>query len=218
MAAFICAATSGGCMSFQRIQSKKLSGQERFVSTGTRQFTVLDFWQYAFSILNDNVLRGRLAEFLVEAALKDIKDIGVRSSWGDWDVDDFDGTKIEVKCAAYIQDWDQNDYSNIVFGRLKGKEVYYSNAVKSFKELAALNYKADIYVLALQHHKEHSSFDILDMQQWSFYVLSREAIARITNNGKSVSLAKLMSNGVLPVTFENIQQAIEEIKASPSLE
>lgn len=201
-------------MSFQRIQPQKLSGQERFVATGNKQFTALDFWQYAFSALNDNVLRGRLAEFLVEIALKELDDIGVRSSWGDWDVEDFDGTKIEVKCAAYIQDWDQNDYSNIKFGRLKGKEVYYSEAVKSFKELAALNYKADIYVLALQHHKEHASFDILDMKQWSFYVLSRESIAVLTNNGMSISLSKLISNDVAPVNFENIRQAVEELKTA----
>lgn len=199
-------------MSFQRIKPKKLTGQELFVATGSKQFTVLEFWQYAFSTLNDNVLRGRLAEFLVEAALKDVRDIDVRSSWGDWDVEDFDGTRIEVKCAAYIQDWDQSDYSNIVFGRLKSKEVYYSEAVKSFSDLAAINYKADIYILALQHHKEHSSFDILDMQQWSFYVLSRETVANITNNGMSVSLAKLINNDVSPVFFKDIRTMVEKIK------
>lgn len=199
-------------MSFPRIQPKKLTGQEHFVATGAKQFTVLDFWQYAFSILNDNVLRGRLAEFLVEAALKDMEDIGVRSSWGDWDVEDFDGTKIEVKCAAYIQDWDQADYSNIIFGRLKGKEVYYSEAVKSFKDLAAANYKADIYVLALQHHKEHASFDILDMNQWSFYILTRDRIAEITNNGMTVSIAKLQNNSVDPVAFTDIQHTINSLK------
>lgn len=201
-------------MSFQRIKPKKLTGQELFVATGNKQFTVLEFWQYAFSALNDNVLRGRLAEFLVEVALKDTKDIGVRSSWGDWDVEDFDGTKIEVKCAAYIQDWDQNDYSNIIFGRLKGKEVYYSEAVKSFRELTAASYKADIYVLALQHHKEHASFDVLDMRQWSFYVLSRETVAHITNNGMSVSLAKLINSDASPVSFEGIRTSVEEIKTA----
>jgi hypothetical protein len=199
-------------MLYKRIQPKKLTGAELFVSTGSKRFTVLDFWQYAFSVLNDNILRGRLAEFLVEAALKDLPDIGVRTSWGDFDVEDFDGTKIEVKCSAYIQDYDQNDFSNIRFSGLKAKEVYYSDAVKPYKDLAALAYKADIYVLVLQHHKEHLSFDILDMNQWSFYILTRDCIARVANNGMSVGMGRLIEHEVTPVAFENIQAIVQGLK------
>ena len=200
-------------MPYQRIAPKKLTGQEPFINTGSKAFTVLDFWQYAFSILNSNVLRGALAEFLVENALKDLEDIQIRSPWGDWDVEDTDGTKIEVKCGAYIQDWDQNDFTKVVFSGLKAKEVYYSEAVKSHKDLATVAaYKADIYVLALQHHKEHASFDILDMQQWSFYVLSRDQISSITNNGSSVSILRLEKHGIQAVPFEGIRQKIEALE------
>jgi hypothetical protein len=199
-------------MPYKRIQPTKLSGDETFTTTGSKQFTVLDFWQYSFSVLNDNILRGRLAEFLVEAALKDLSDIGVRTSWGDFDVEDFDGTKIEVKCSAYIQDYDQNDFSNIRFGGLKAKEVYYSGAVKPYGDLAELAYKADIYVLALQHHKEHSSFDILDMRQWSFYILTRSRIAQIASDGKSVSIGRLIEHDVIPVAFTDISATIRGLK------
>src|SRR4051812_35112848 len=141
-------------MPYKRITPIKLTGQEPFINTHGKHFTVLNFWQYAFSILNSNVLRGALAEFLVENALKDLPDIDIRSPWGDWDVLAPGNTKIEVKCCSYIQDWDQNDYSKVVFSGLKAKGVYYSEAVQSYKDVSAeATYKADIYVLALLHHK-----------------------------------------------------------------
>jgi hypothetical protein len=201
-------------MSYKRIQPTKLSGNETFTATGSKQFTVLDFWRYSFSVLNDNILRGRLAEFLVEAALKDLPDVGVRTSWGDFDVEDFDGTKIEVKCSAYIQDYDQDDFSSIRFSGLKAKEVYYSGAVKPYSDLFELAYKADVYVLALQHHKEHSSFDILDMNQWSFYILTRSRIAQIASDSKSVSMGRLIEHDVVPVAFTDISATIRGMKVA----
>src|SRR3982751_3188147 len=109
-------------MSSNHKQLQKLSGKEVFINIGEKCLTVLDFWQYAFSTLGDNILRGKLAEFLVEVALKDLKDVGISASWADWDIKDFDGTKIEVKCSAYIQNWDQSSYSQIRFTRLQAKE------------------------------------------------------------------------------------------------
>lgn len=198
---------------YTRIESKKLTGQELFINTGLKKFAVLDFWQYAFSILNDNILRGKLAEFLVEVALKDLDDVGIRGTWGDFDVEDFDGTKIEVKCSAYIQDYDQEDYSQVKFSGLKAKQVYYSKAVHEYRELAAADYKADMYILILQHHKDHSTYDILDMNQWSFYVLTRARISEITKNGKSVSVKKLTEHGILPVSFEALHKTVDDLKS-----
>jgi hypothetical protein len=85
----------------------KLTGKETFKNTGTKKFSILEFWQYGFSNLNSNVMRGVLAEFIVESALKNNMEIETRSPWGNYDVF-YLGKKIEVKCSAYIQDWDQN--------------------------------------------------------------------------------------------------------------
>ncbi len=204
---------SGGGMPYKRITPKKLTGQEPFINTGSKQFTVLDFWQYAFSALNSNVLRGALAEFLIENALKDPQDIDVRSPWGDWDVMTPDDTKLEVKCCAYIQDWDQTDYSKIVFSGLKAKGVYYSEAVKSYKDIPTeATYKADIYVLALLHHKDHATLDLLDLNQWSFYVLPRQQVFEITNNGSSISMYKLLKNEIEPCKFVELQNKINTLQ------
>ena len=194
---------------YKRIPVSKLTGSEQFKNVGQKKFSVLEFWQYGFSSLNSNVLRGALAEFIVENALKDNMEIEVRSPWGDYDVL-YKGKKIEVKCCSYIQDWDQTKLSTIQWSGLKAKELYYSEAVTKLSELNKLvDYKSDIYVLALFKHQDHATLDILDMDQWCFYVLSKEKLREISKDRSSVSLVLLKNSNIEPVSFEDIQNAIE---------
>ena len=194
---------------YKRIPVSKLTGSEQFKNVGQKKFSVLEFWQYGFSSLNSNVLRGALAEFIVENALKDNMEIEVRSPWGDYDVL-YKGKKIEVKCCSYIQDWDQTKLSTIQWSGLKAKELYYSEAVTKLSELNKLvDYKSDIYVLALFKHQDHATLDILDMDQWCFYVLSKEKLREISKDRSSVSLVLLKKSNIEPVSFEDIQNAIE---------
>jgi hypothetical protein len=163
----------------KRLPVKKLIGTEEFKNTGSKKISVVEFWRYGFSNLHSNTLRGVLAEFLVENALKEHEQITVRNPWGDWDVTTPTGGKVEVKCSAYIQDWDQHGYSRIVWSGLKAKSLYYSSAVSGIKRESTMDYKADAYVLALFKHKEQETLDILDLDQWCFWVLSKERIKEI---------------------------------------
>jgi len=138
----------------KRIPVRKLTGNEIFKNAGNRKFSVLEFWRYGFSNLSSNVLRGALAEFVVENALRESTQIDVRNPWADYDVVAKDGRKIEVKCCSYIQDWDQNDFSRIVWTGLKAKELYWSEAVSKHKGLKSADYKSDVYILALLKHKD----------------------------------------------------------------
>lgn len=194
---------------YKRIPVSKLTGSEQFKNVGNKKFSVLEFWQYGFSSLNSNVLRGALAEFIVENALKDSIEIEVRSPWEDYDVL-YKGKKIEVKCCSYIQDWDQVKFSTIQWSGLKAKELYYSEAVTKLSELSKLaDYKSDIYILALFKHQDHATLDILDMDQWCFYVLTKERLREISKNRSSVSLSLLNKNNIDPVSFKDIQHSIE---------
>ena len=194
---------------YKKIPVRKLTGFEEFKNVGSQSFSVLEFWQYGFSSLNSNVLRGALAEFIVENALQDNKgDIDVRSPWGDYDVL-YKNKKIEVKCCSYIQDWDQNNYSLIKWSGLKAKELYYSDAVQKKSEMMkTVAYKSDIYVLALFKHQDHATLDILDMDQWCFYVLPKEEIKHITKDGNSISLQRLNKHNISPNSFNEIKQTI----------
>lgn len=184
----------------------KLTGSEQFINTG-KQFSVLDFWQYGFSNLNSNVLRGALAEFLVEQALKETDDIELRSPWGDFDVS-YQGKKIEVKCCSYLQDWDQNGLSKVIWSGLKARELYYNDAVGKQSNKEA-DYKSDIYVLSLLHHQETETLDILNMDQWSFYILSKDEVKEITKNGNSVSLIRLEKHSKPRYSFAELQPIIK---------
>ncbi len=195
---------------YKRIPVKKLTGEEEFKNVGNKKFSVLEFWRYGFSNLNSNVLRGALAEFIVENALRKNDQIGVRNPWGDFDVLSTNNKKIEVKCSSYIQDWDQEDYSKIVWAGLKAKDLYWSSAVGNFPTKSE-DYKSDIYVLALLKHKDHATLDILDMNQWCFYVLTKDKMREITKNGKSVSLVKLQKFNIKPATFDDLNNAIDNL-------
>ena len=193
---------------YKRIPVKKLSGKEIFKNARDKKFSALEFWQYGFSNLNSNVIRGALAEFLVENALKDKADIPIRNPWGDYDVITKDGKRIEVKCASYLQDWDQKELSRIVWSGLKAKTLYWSSAVNESLPSAPADYKAEIYILVLLKHQDPETFDIFDMNQWCFYVLSRDKIKEITNNGGSVSLARLEKLKIEPLRFEDVSDVV----------
>lgn len=197
---------------YKKLPVRKLTGSEVFKNSGPKSFNVLEFWQYGFSSLNSNVLRGALAEFLVENALKQNKEIDVRSPWGDYDVL-YQDKKIEVKCCSYIQDWDQNQFSKILWSGLKATELYYSDAVKKLSEVKkTAEYKSDIYVLALFKHQDHATLNILDMGQWCFYVLSKDRIREISKDKNSVSLYLLEKNGIEPVSFIELGKEISTQK------
>ncbi|MBI4080266.1 MAG: hypothetical protein HY430_00675 [Candidatus Levybacteria bacterium] len=192
---------------YKRILVQKLTGSEKFKNTSPKEFSVLEFWQYGFSNLNSNVLRGALAEFLVENALRKNSEINVRNPWGDSDVLSPNGKKIEVKCCSYIQDWDQNELSRISWAGLKAKTLYWSSAVSKFPREEA-NYKSDIYVLALLTHQIPTTLDILDMNQWCFYVLPKQKLIEVSKSGNSLSLRRLEKNGIKPVTFKDLAKEL----------
>lgn len=202
-------------MLYKRKVPVKLEGNEVFKNSGGKEFSVLKFWQYAFSNLNSNVLRGALAEFFVEMALSDDGNAELRNTWEDYDVITKKGTKIEVKCCSYLQDWDQNKLSNIVFTGLRAKKIYWADQEGSVNYSAEniKDYKSDIYVFALFKHQVLETLDILDFDQWCFYVLPREEVARISKNGSSVSLYMLEKNKIESVPFSELREKIELLEA-----
>lgn len=192
---------------YKRKAVSKLTGNEPFLNTGDKEFTVLDFWQYAFSNLNSNIVRGILAEFLVETALNEIDTIDIRNPWGDYDVE-YNSKTIEVKCCAYLQDWDQLNLSTIKWSGLKAKTLHWNDAVAKQIRQEKKEYKAQIYILALLDHKETGTLNILDMEQWCFYVLSKEKLKSLTKDGGSASLSLLKRNGIEPISYRNLKAAI----------
>lgn len=167
--------------------------------------TVLDFWQWAFSNLQANNVRGIFAEWLV-AKLLNIP-LNVRDSWIEWDLITQEGVIIEVKTSAYLQTWSQKRPSPIVFTGLKGRKL--NSETNQYAEEAT--YNADIYVFCVQIEQDQSKWDALDLGQWRFYLLARGQIERL--NQKSLSLKPLATMSRAMTATEFRQEAIKLVES-----
>jgi len=187
----------------------RLNGNERLyaIIQGLKNDTVLDFWQWAFSNLRANNVRGVFAEWLV-AKLLDIP-LTVRDSWIEWDLMTPEGVKIEVKTSAYLQTWSQKRPSQIIFTGLKGRKL----DPETNQYAREATYNADIYVFCVQIEQDPNKWDALDLEQWRFYLLLREQIEQL--NQKSLSLKPLTNMSQEMTADEFRQEAIKLLKSFP---
>lgn len=164
-----------------------LGGDEPFRGL---EATVRDFWAFAMSDLRTNNVRGYLAEFLVAKA---VGAGGFRIEWDAYDVLTPDGVRIEVKSAGYLQTWDQRRLSRISFGSMKGRTWSVE-----LGQSASATLNADVYVFAVQTAVQHESYDPLDISQWQFYILSRDAVQATGYASIRLSTLHTLSDGAVP--------------------
>ena len=169
---------------------------------GNPDFTVKDFWQWAFSDLQQNNIRGILAEFIIARALN--IDLGLRLSWDDYDLITSDGIKIEVKCGAYLQNWNQAKHSELVFGGLCGQVWDEAEGRRG----GTAKYRADIYIFAVQNALTHDEYNAMDLTQWEFYILSKKQLEEKNTKSISLNVVKRMVNSVL---FTELADSIKSI-------
>ncbi len=67
-----------------RAGKPRLDSAALFHAAGVQSFSVLEYWSWALSDLQDNANRGVLAEFIVAKAIG--AEILVRGSWDDFDL------------------------------------------------------------------------------------------------------------------------------------
>lgn len=168
--------------------TEKLSGTETFRNaySGLINGTVLEFWQWAFSNLLENNVRGIFGEWLV-AKLLDIPLPDARSSWAEYDLKTPEGVTIEVKTSAYVQVWDQQQLSKIIFGNLRGRVWDQTTHLYGTEP----TYNAHFYVFCVHTEKIKDVWDALDLSKWQFYLLPKAKLESL--NCDSLSLAKLES-------------------------
>jgi hypothetical protein len=101
--------------SLNKLQATLKTGQEKLTyHSQPLGFSLIDFWKWSASDLLSNATRGRFAEFIVATATDtDLEQI--RDEWSAFDLETWEGIKIEVKSAAYIQSWFQRKLSPILF-------------------------------------------------------------------------------------------------------
>jgi hypothetical protein len=176
--------------------TRLLQGDEPILgSTGT----VRDFWAWALSDLRGNTVRPMLAEFLVARALGAAS--RPRIEWDAFDVVTPGGIRVEVKSSAYVQAWAQARPSSIRFGGLNGRTW---DVTAGYAESAT--YNADVYVFALVTAREHTSYDPLDLAQWTFWVLPRRVVE--ATGQRSMALSRVEELAVAPVSQDGLADAV----------
>jgi hypothetical protein len=168
----------------------------RFRGTGT-SWVLNDFWRWSVSDLVSNVTRGRLAEFIVAAALGiDLRT--VRDEWQAYDLLTSDGINVEVKSASYVQSWNQKKLSIIMFSIRPTR--YWDSETNAQAKI--VKRQADVYVFCLLKHQDKHTIDPLDLDQWEFYLLSTQELDAYKRS--KISIQKLTS----PVAFDQIREVV----------
>ncbi len=161
-----------------------------FHDGGTKlDFSLVDFWQWSASDLLNNVTRGHLAEFIVARALGAAD--GVRIVWAAYDlllpVAGGRELKIEVKSAAYLQGWEQDQLSRIQFDIRKTKLLDQNTS----RYAGTAKRQSDVYVFALLKHQDRPTVNPLDLSQWDFYVVPTTTLDQEMPAAQSLSLPAL---------------------------
>ena len=185
------------------IVPQRLLGSEKFHADGKELSTsLLAFWQWVASDLRSNATRGRLAEYLVAQALG-LAD-GARREWLAHDLTAADGTKIEVKSAAYVQAWAQRRPSLISFD-IRPTLGWDPDTAK-FGD--ARRRQSDVYVFSLLHEQDENKLDPLNVSHWRFFVLATRVLDQTCPLQKTINLQKLRALHPEEVGFGGIGAAV----------
>ena len=151
---------------------------------GLEKIRVGDFWAWAYSDVLSNRNRAIFAEYLVALALKATDKPRI-----EWDAADvtYDDKKIEVKSAAYVQSWSQNEESKINFDIAKKKS--WDAESNTYSDVPTR--VANCYVFCLYVYRQKDPQSVLDVRNWRFYVLTTREIDNNFGEQKSLSLGRL---------------------------
>ena len=188
--------------------SRKNGNESLYDNENTMPFNLLSFWQWSSSDLVGNTLRGMLAEYIVASAVGSTK--GTRTEWDAFDIETPEKIKIEVKSSAYIQSWLQSKLSAISFGIQPTKGWDAKTNTYSNQRVR----QSDIYVFCVLAHKDQSTIDPLNMDQWEFYILPTKTLNEVVGNQKSITLSSLKKLNPIKANYGSINSTIMHLASS----
>ena len=186
-----------------RIPQVRRDGSERFHSCGSDLgFDLRGFWEWSASDVVSNATRGRLAEYIIAQAIGAAD--GVRDEWAAYDLSDPRGISIEVKSAAYIQSWHQDNLSTISFNCPKSRAW----DPETNQQADTPCRQAEVYVFALLAHQDQDTLDPFDVTQWEFYVVPTCTLDQRERSQHSITLKSLRTLHGEPVAYAGLADAI----------
>lgn len=187
----------------------QLNGNEEFTLGGKNSgITVNEFWSWAYSDLLNNTYRGVLAEFLVEKSLAQNTPprTQMRVDWAPYDLISPTGRRIEVKSAAYLQSWEQDYYSKIIFDIAPHRAW---DAKTGFAPEAKRN--SDLYVFCIYTALSRDE-SMLNLDLWDFYVLPTSVLNERVPVQKTIGLQSLQKLCPIKANYSELGGIIETIQ------
>ena len=129
-----------------------------------------------------------------------------REEWAACDLTAIDGTRVEVKSAAYIQSWHQDRPSRITF-RVPKTRAWDKETNRQSEDARR---QADVYVFALLAPIDQTILDPLDVSQWEFFVVPTMSLDNRRRSQHSITLPSLRELAGGSVGFSNLRGAVEE--------
>lgn len=173
---------------------------------------LVDLWQWAYSDLVSNDIRGVVAEYLVGLALDCLR--SPRPGWVGWDLD-YGTARIEVKAAGVVQAWAPP--------KKPRSPVFTIGARRAWDPITnefAPEPLRSAHVFVFCHHNSHEDDwrRVIDTGQWTFHVVSTALLNRELPKAKTVSLPvveRYCQQGDGRTTdFPGIKSAVDEILAT----
>ena len=189
------------------------SGSEPLRSSGRASGPkLLDYWRWSASQLLDNTQRGTFAEYLVALALEFTDQ--PRDEWSAYDAIGRCGVKVEVKSAAYRQNWAQAKPSCIKFN-IKPRKRSWDAYTNEWTKHDPPRRIASVYVSCVLGTKSDPAPDPLDLDQWEFYILPTAVLDSKVQDQKTISLGPLEAlvreaTGRGPVRHDRLSQIVDE--------
>ncbi len=159
--------------------------------------------------------RGDLAEFIVRMAIDEDIEVPKRG-WGECDIVCRNGTRIEVKCSSYLQEWERNSPSRPVFSISKTANCDIAEVDGTYRYIgrdgSEPQRRSDVYVFCLFSHTERESADPLKLDQWQFWVASTAAIDETMGDQRKISLQSMERIRAIPCDFYGLKLAVENFQ------
>ncbi|HKU49920.1 MAG TPA: hypothetical protein VJP79_08220, partial [Nitrososphaera sp.] len=167
-----------------------------------RNRTAVDFWRWSYSDLMENTTRGIVAQYIVAWA------IGVDGSrhdpWRSYDLLSKEGKRVEVKATGFLQAWDYGAAGRKPLFVLAPK-LQWSKETGLAKEPT---WNADIYVLCYFYWTDLKTADIMNLDQWKFWVFGKDELVKVLDGRQSLTVSFLEKNNYRPFNAFQLMEAV----------
>lgn len=170
---------------------------------GLGKTTIKDFWQWTYSDLLISHNRSDLGLFLVANALKLTK--MPRIDWGGVELR-YRNKKVAVRTSGYIQSWRQKRPKRVLYDIAPKKGI----DAKTEDSLTFRNREAEVYIFCLLTEKDVSKIDVLNLDQWKFYVVRTSVLDEEFKEKKKIGLRPL-NKMVTPVHHDKLKAILDNL-------